>query len=155
MYPSNHRIHETMRELIQSQPRDLVKHSRAVSCKASDLAVVAGCSRGEQDRIRVGSLLHDIGKQFIPISILEKKDRLSRTEFRRIQEHPWIGDSYLNNFVSDPIILNTVLYHHERWNGTGYPYGLEGEQIPLGARVCALADVWDALISDRCYRSAW
>jgi HD-GYP domain-containing protein (c-di-GMP phosphodiesterase class II) len=103
----------------------------------------------------MGSLLHDIGKQFIPIAVLEKKDRLSRKEFRQIQEHPWIGYSYLTHFVSDPIILNTVLYHHERWNGTGYPFGLEGEGIPLGARICALADVWDALISNRSYRSAW
>ena len=155
MHSSIHPTHGTIGELIQSQPKDLIKHSRLVSHKASDLALAAGCASDEQDRIRMGSLLHDIGKQFIPLAVLEKKDQLSRKEFRQIQEHPWIGYSYLTHFVSDSIVLNTVLYHHERWNGTGYPFGLEGEQIPLGARICALADVWDALISNRCYRSAW
>ena len=155
MYPPHPRVHTTLKELIRSQPRDLIKHSRSVSRKAADLSVAAGCSIAEQDGIRTGSLLHDIGKQFIPISILDKKGRLSSAEFSQIQQHTWVGYSYLNNFVSDPTILNTVLYHHERWNGTGYPNGLEGEQIPLGARICALADVWDALVSHRCYRSAW
>jgi len=119
------------------------------------LAEVAGCSASEREQIHIGSLLHDIGKQFIPSSILEKQDRLSSVEFSHIQQHPWSGYAYLINFVSEATILNTVLYHHERWNGTGYPYGLEQDEIPLGARICALADVWDALTSDRCYRRAW
>lgn len=151
---SNH-SHGPLRELIQFQPRGLSQHSHAVARLALDLAETAGISTAEQDLIHVGGLLHDIGKQFIPDSILEKKGKLSSGEFRRIQQHPWLGYTYLNSFVADPVILNTVLYHHERWNGTGYPYGLEGDQIPLGARICALADVWDALVSDRCYRSAW
>ena len=156
MYPTNnHLLHGTIQGLIQSQPRDLLGHSRSVARMAADLAGAAGCSSGEHEGIRTGSLLHDIGKQFIPVAILEKQGRLSPEEFSWIQRHPWLGYFYLNSFVSDPIILNTVLYHHERWNGTGYPYGLEGEEIPLGARICALADVWDALVSDRCYRSAW
>jgi HD-GYP domain-containing protein (c-di-GMP phosphodiesterase class II) len=126
-----------------------------VARHAHNLSDVAGCSDREQYHIRIGCLLHDIGKQFIPNSILEKEGRLSHLEFSQIQQHPWLGYAYLNPFVSDSTILNTVLYHHERWNGTGYPYGMEGDQIPLGARICALADVWDALISNRCYRGAW
>ncbi|SRR5258706_1940748 len=155
MYPSNPSIHGILEELIQCQPLDLLQHSHSVARLAASLAEAAGCSASEQKRIHVGSLLHDIGKQFIPSSILEKKTKLSPVEFSHIQQHPWTGYAYLINFVSDATILNTILYHHERWNGTGYPYGLEQEEIPLGARVCALADVWDALTSDRCYRSAW
>jgi HD-GYP domain-containing protein (c-di-GMP phosphodiesterase class II) len=155
MYPSNHSIHRILEELIQSQPLDLLRHSQSVALLASNLSEAEGCSVSERDRIHIGSLLHDIGKQFVPSSILEKKGKLSPAEFRQIQQHPWSGYAYLINFISDATILNTVLYHHERWNGTGYPYGLEQDEIPLGARICALADVWDALTSDRCYRSAW
>jgi HD-GYP domain-containing protein (c-di-GMP phosphodiesterase class II) len=145
----------TAAELVATQPPDLLRHSESVAGLAARLSIAAGCSRAEQERIRLGSLLHDIGKQFIPRSILEKEGRLTPAEFARIQKHPWIGYTYLNDFVSDAVILQTVLYHHERWNGTGYPHGLKGDHIPLEARICALADVWDALVSDRCYRSAW
>jgi HD-GYP domain-containing protein (c-di-GMP phosphodiesterase class II) len=156
MQISSNPLHETLaEELIQSQPEDLIRHGQTVARLTTDLAEAAGCPPVEQSRIHTGSLLHDIGKQFIPTSILEKKDKLSPSEFSRIQQHPWFGYVYLTSFVSDATVLNTILYHHERWNGTGYPFGLAGEQIPLGARICALADVWDALVSDRCYRSAW
>ena len=155
MYPYNDRVYGSLHELIRLQPHDLFEHSQAVARLASNLAEAAGCSPAEQELIRIGGLLHDVGKQFIPAAILEKEGKLSDAEFNRIQQHPWLGYAYLNNFVSDPMILNTVLYHHERWNGTGYPYALEGDRIPLGARICALADVWDALVSERCYRSAW
>ena len=155
MYLFAYRVQETLQELIQSQPRDLWQHSHSVACIAADLSQTACRTSKEQERVWIGSLLHDIGKQFVPASILEKKGSLSPAEFSCIQQHPWVGYIYLNNFVSDSIILNTVLYHHERWDGTGYPCRLKGEQIPLGARICALADVWDALVSDRCYRSAW
>jgi HD-GYP domain-containing protein (c-di-GMP phosphodiesterase class II) len=153
--PVYNHTHGSLHELIQFQPRDLSQHSNSAARLARDLAEAAGLSTLEQELVYLGSLLHDIGKQFIPAAILGKQGKLSSGEFSRLQQHPWLGYAYLNNFVSDPVILHTVLYHHERWNGTGYPYGLEGEQIPLGARICALADVWDALISDRCYRRAW
>jgi putative nucleotidyltransferase with HDIG domain len=142
-------------DLVQAQPPDLLRHSKVVSHLAMRLSLVAGCSPAEQEWIRTGSLLHDIGKQFLPDRILKKKGRLTPAEFHRIQEHPWVGYSYLTHFISNPILLQTVLYHHERWNGTGYPHGLKGDHIPLEARICSLADVWDALVSDRCYRSAW
>jgi putative nucleotidyltransferase with HDIG domain len=149
-------LHETLaQDFLQFQPADLVRHGGSVARLAADLAEAAGCPPLEASLIKIGGLLHDIGKQFIPTAILEKQDRLTRAEFLRIQQHPWVGYVYLTSFVSDADILNTVLYHHERWNGSGYPYGLTGDQIPLGARICALADVWDALVSDRCYRSAW
>ena len=155
MNPYPVRLQHTLPELIQSQPRELFQHSQSVAHLATNLAAAVGCPASEQQRIHMGSLLHDIGKQFVPASLLEKREQLSDLEFSRIQGHPWLGYTYLNSFVSDPVILNAVLYHHERWNGSGYPFGLQGEEIPLSARICALADVWDALVSDRCYRSAW
>jgi HD-GYP domain-containing protein (c-di-GMP phosphodiesterase class II) len=104
----------------------------------------------------LGGLLHDIGKQFISNAILDKTGILTEAEFAEIQRHPWSGYQYLYRFVSDHHILHTVLYHHERWDGSGYPYGLKQEEIPLCARICGIADVYDALISQRGYRrSAW
>jgi putative nucleotidyltransferase with HDIG domain len=147
--------HMALHELMQSQPRELFQHSHAVARLAGDLAQAAGCTRAEQERIQMGSLLHDIGKQFIPIAILEKQAALSRAEYCRIQQHAWLGYAYLNSFVSDSVLLNTVLYHHERWDGGGYPFRMKADEIPLGARICSLADVWDSLTSDRCYRPAW
>ena len=145
----------SLHELVQAQPHELFKHSYRVAQLAGDLAQAVERPRGEQERIELGSLLHDIGKQFIPAHILEKRDQLSTREYHRVQQHAWLGYAYLNSFVSDAVLLNTVLYHHERWDGCGYPYGLKAEQIPLGARICSLADVWDALTTDRCYRPAW
>lgn len=155
MFTTSDTTYTNAADLVLTQSPDLLRHSESVAALASRLSIAAGCSPAEQERVRLGSLLHDIGKQFIPRSILEKEGRLTPAEFARIQKHPWIGYTYLNDFVSDAVILQTVLYHHERWNGTGYPYGLKGDHIPLEARICALADVWDALVSDRCYRSAW
>jgi len=142
-------------DLLQVQPPDLVRHSKNVSTLAVLLSMAAGCPSATQERIRVGSLLHDIGKQFVPGRILNKQGKLAPVELLNIQEHAWLGYAHLTNFTSDATVLQTVLYHHERWNGTGYPYGLQGESIPLEARICSLADVWDALVTDRCYRSAW
>lgn len=146
---------QNLHHLIVGQPLDLIQHSRAVARLAYDLAKVDRCTPAEQERICLGSLLHDIGKQFIPAAILEKKGKLSDAEYNYVQQHALLGHSYLSSFVSDPNVLNTVLYHHECWNGSGYPFGLKGNQIPLGARICALVDVWDALTSERCYRDAW
>lgn len=155
MYTQSSTVYASSFELIRSQPTGLRRHSNSVARLATRLSMAAGCSPAEQDQIRSGSLLHDIGKQFIPRAILEKEGRLTPAEYSRIQEHPWLGYSYLNDFVSDVTVLDIVLYHHERWNGSGYPFGMKWDHIPLGARICALADVWDALVSDRCYRSAW
>ena len=155
MLPFLPTLPENLHQLLGAQPQSLIKHSSAVARLALDLAKAAGCTPAEQECIRLGSLLHDLGKQFIPAAILEKKGKLTQAEYQCVQHHPSLGHSYLSSFVSDPTILNTVLYHHECWNGSGYPFGLKGDQIPRGARICALADVWDALTSERCYRDAW
>jgi putative nucleotidyltransferase with HDIG domain len=155
MLPSIAFRHETLHDLLTSQPQDLHQHSHAVAQLAGDLAQYIGRPFSEQESIRTGSLLHDIGKQFIPASILNKQGALSDAEYSHVREHVWLGYSYLTKFVSDGVLLNTVLYHHERWDGTGYPFGMAGDHIPLGGRICALVDVWDALVTDRCYHRAW
>ena len=105
--------------------------------------------------IRRGALLHDMGKMGIPDSILLKRDALSREEWDIMHRHP----AYAYEMLSEIEFLRPALdiphYHHEWWDGSGYPYGLKGESIPLAARVFSVVDVWDALSSVRPYRAAW
>lgn len=147
-------MHKILGGLMANQPAELVRHSQNVADLSAALAALLGCPAEDTERIYIGSLLHDIGKQFIPTSILEKNDKFTDREFELVKLHTWKGYVYLNHFIADPSILDIVLYHHERWNGSGYPNRLQENLIPLGARICAIADVWDALISDRCYRRA-
>jgi len=111
------------------------------------------------DCIQHAAPLHDIGKVAIPDSILQKPGKLTAEEFEKMKSHTVIGADNLqqvyNNYPSNMFIgmgIEIALYHHERWDGTGYPDGLVGKNIPLPARIMALADVYDALRSDRCYR---
>jgi HD-GYP domain-containing protein (c-di-GMP phosphodiesterase class II) len=107
------------------------------------------------DAIKQGALLHDIGKLGIPDAILLKPGSLTQREREVMQQHALYGYHILAPIISLRQTLDIALYHHERWNGSGYPYGLQGEQIPLVARLFAVADVFDALTSDRPYRPAW
>ena len=107
------------------------------------------------DAIRQGALLHDIGKLGIPDAILLKPGSLTSQERQVMQQHAVYGYNVLAPIINLRQTLDIALYHHERWDGTGYPYGLKGEQIPLVARLFAVVDVFDALTSDRPYRPAW
>lgn len=105
--------------------------------------------------IRRGALLHDIGKLGVPDAILLKPGSLSDVERRMMELHVIYGYNILSPISNAPQTLDIVLYHHERWDGSGYPSGLRGEQIPLVARLFAVVDVYDALTTDRPYRTAW
>jgi len=105
--------------------------------------------------IRRGSLLHDIGKMGVPDRILLKPDKLTEEEWIIMREHPVHAYNLLSRIEFLRPALNIPHYHHERWDGCGYPDGLKGQQIPLEARVFAVIDVFDALISDRPYRPGW
>jgi HD-GYP domain-containing protein (c-di-GMP phosphodiesterase class II) len=114
-----------------------------------------GIHENRLERIQKGSLLHDIGKMGIPENIINKPGPLSDDEWDVVRRHPAYAYSlikkipYLQNSIDSPYC------HHEKWDGTGYPQGLKGEQIPIDARIFAVTDVWDALRSNRPYRSAW
>ena len=104
--------------------------------------------------IEQASMLHDLGKIGISEKILLKKGPLTRREFKKIKNHPRIGVDIIRPIQSFHGLLPLILYHHERWDGKGYPFGLKGNEIPIGARIIAIADVYEALISDRPYRKA-
>ena len=100
-------------------------------------------------------MLHDLGKVGISEQILHKKSKLNRVEFAEIKKHPQIGIDIIRPIHSLHPIIPALLYHHERWDGKGYPYGFKKERIPLMARIIAIADVYEALVSDRPYRKAY
>ncbi len=127
-------------------------HSDRVAEIAAAVARQLGMSRSNQDTIHVAAHLHDIGKIGIPDHILLKPDRLSTEEFEVIKSHSQVGYDILNKVTMLRPIAKLVRYHHERWDGLGYPAGLAGTAIPLGARIIALADAFDAMTSERSYR---
>jgi PAS domain S-box-containing protein len=130
-------------------------HSERISQLTIQLAQTLGLQKNELANLRHGVLLHDIGKMGIPDKILLKKGKLTKAEREIMQEHPSHACKLLSNIGYLKNALDIPLYHHEKWDGTGYPDGLGGIQIPLAARIFAVVDVWDALTSDRPHRKAW
>jgi HD-GYP domain-containing protein (c-di-GMP phosphodiesterase class II) len=113
-----------------------------------------GFSEEQVVHVRRGSLLHDIGKMAIPDEILHKKGKLTEEEWAIMREHPKHAYQWLQSVGYLKEALDIPYCHHERWDGSGYPRGLKGAEIPLIARLFAIVDVWDALRSDRPYRKA-
>jgi PAS domain S-box-containing protein len=130
-------------------------HSDRVTELTLQLAAQMDVSEEELEHMRRGALLHDIGKMGIPDSILLKPDRLTDEERQTMQRHPLYAYELLYPIEFLRSALAIPLCHHEKWDGSGYPHGLKEEQIPLAARIFAVADVWDALRSDRPYRPGW
>jgi putative nucleotidyltransferase with HDIG domain len=137
------------------QERDIVtyEHSRRVATYAQRLARYLGWSRRSARDLALAALVHDLGKTWIANDILNKSGALSEDERRAMQRHPVIGARILLGCDVDPFFVDTVLYHHEAWDGRGYPIGLSGEEIPASARILAVADVYDVLTSQRPYKS--
>ena len=129
-------------------------HSQRVTDIASAIARTMGFSPSDLDRLARGSLLHDIGKIAVPSSILNKPGKLTPEEFTVMQQHPVVGARILEPIPDYDRLIPVVLQHHERFDGRGYPAGLSGEMISLDARIVAVADVFDALTSERPYRKA-
>ncbi|WP_373742905.1 HD-GYP domain-containing protein [Jeotgalibaca porci] len=131
-----------------------MNHSLNVARYAVSIAEEMNLSRGSIDSIRTGALLHDIGKIGIPEHILMKNGKLTDEEYKTIQSHPEIGYQMINHIddYRKNGVLDIVRYHHERYDGTGYPEGLKGRDIPLFARIVAVADAFDAMTSKRVYR---
>jgi len=135
--------------------RETEGHSQRVTEVTLDLARSAGVTEDELVHILRGALLHDIGKMGIPDSILLKPGPLTDEEWVVVRRHPIYAQELLSPIHYLRPALPIPYCHHERWDGTGYPQGLRGEQIPLSARIFAVADVWDVLREDRPYRRAW
>ena len=129
-------------------------HSRRVAKYSLGIAKEAGKSEEECEKVYFAALLHDVGKIGIPIEILQKKGRLTDEEFAQIKRHPVVGGEILSSIKESPWLSIGARYHHERYNGKGYPEGLKGEAIPEIARIIAVSDAYDAMSSNRSYRSA-
>jgi putative two-component system response regulator len=130
-------------------------HSQRVTNQTLKLAQALGMPQEQLVHVRRGALLHDMGKLGIPDSILLKPGKLTEEEWELMRQHPQLAHNMLYPIEYLHPALDVPYCHHEKWDGTGYPRGLKGEQIPLAARIFAVVDVWDALTSDRPYRPAW
>jgi len=146
-----------MGEIGESRSKETGNHVKRVAEYSKILALRLGMSPAEAELIKISSPMHDIGKVAIPDAILKKPGKLTDQEFTEMQAHTIIGNQLLKK--SNRQILQSAAIiahqHHEKWNGTGYPQGLKGEEIHIYGRITALADVFDALASDRCYKQAW
>ncbi|HEX3047880.1 MAG TPA: HD domain-containing phosphohydrolase, partial [Bacillota bacterium] len=163
-----HRIRERTEELrlaydatiegwakaLELREKETGGHSERTVAKALTLARRLGFGGEQLEHIRRGALLHDIGKMVVPDHILQKPGSLTAEERKIIYEHPIYSMKMLGHidFLKPAVVI--PYYHHEKWDGSGYPEGLKGDEIPLEARLFALVDVWDALCSDRPYRKA-
>ena len=130
-------------------------HSQRVTQLTLKLAKAADMNDEELIHVRRGALLHDMGKLGVPDSVLHKPDKLTDDEWKLMRQHPQLAYDMLQPIDYLHPALDIPYCHHEKWDGSGYPRGLKGEQIPLAARIFAIVDVWDALTSDRPYRLAW
>lgn len=130
-------------------------HTLRVTEMTVKLARAAGMSEAELIHVRRGALLHDIGKMGVPDRILLKTDRLTDEEWAIMRKHPEFAYEMLSRIEYLRPALDIPYCHHEKWDGSGYPRGLKGEEIPLAARLFAVVDIWDALRSDRPYRPSW
>jgi diguanylate cyclase (GGDEF)-like protein/putative nucleotidyltransferase with HDIG domain len=129
-------------------------HIHAIQQFAGMLAEAAALPGSDVQAIRTAALLHDVGNMAVPEHILSKPDKLTPEEFERVKIHPRVGADILRNVPFDGPVADLVLCHHERWDGLGYPAGLRGATIPIGARILAIADCYTTLQTDRPYRAA-
>ena len=129
-------------------------HSAAVGKTSLALARALGLPEGELPAITLGALMHDIGKVFVDGRLLGKPGPLGRDELEAVRLHPQLGEALLAPTVSHATVLGIVRWHHERWDGGGYPDELAGERIPLAARIAAVADAFTAMCESRAYRRA-
>lgn len=140
---------------LELRDQETEGHTRRVVQLTVELAQTMGFTASALEHIRRGALLHDIGKMGVPDSVLLKPGTLNDREWEIMRRHPEYAYKFLSPIDYLQPALDIPYCHHEKWDGTGYPRGLKGEEIPLVARIFAIIDVWDALCSDRPYRLAW
>jgi diguanylate cyclase (GGDEF)-like protein/putative nucleotidyltransferase with HDIG domain len=145
---------EALALAIEAKDHSTHDHLQRVRVYAMKLADDLGLSQDEKEALRAAALLHDIGKLAVPEHIIAKPGKLTPEEFDRMKIHPIVGAEILKEVEFPYPVVPIVRSHHERWDGTGYPDGLKGEEIPIGARILSAVDCLDALASDRQYRRA-
>ena len=141
--------------VLEMRDKETDVHPHRVTSMTLTLARLMNIPDEKLIHIQRGATLHDIGKMGIPDSILFKPGSLTPKEWEVVRQHPQNALQILSPIRYLKPALDIPLYHHEKWDGSGYPYGLKGTQIPLAARIFAIVDVYDALTSDRPYRPAW
>ena len=143
----------TLAKAIEARDRHTGAHIERV--REYSLAIARQLELNEEEiwRVGVGAMLHDLGKIGVPDAILNKRGELTPMEAEVMRRHPMIGAGLLEADPALTIALPAVLHHHERWDGSGYPHGLSGERISLEGRIVCVADAYDAMVSDRPYRS--
>jgi HD-GYP domain-containing protein (c-di-GMP phosphodiesterase class II) len=140
---------------LELRDRETEGHTRRVTELTMQLAHHMGVTGDDLINIYRGVLLHDIGKMGVPDQILRKTGPLNESEWSEMRKHPEYAFNLLAPIPYLRPALDIPYCHHEHWDGSGYPRGLKGEQIPLAARIFSIVDIWDALLSDRIYRKAW
>jgi len=140
---------------IDAKSKWTAGHSERVTHYAEEIGRILQFDEEQMSILSISAILHDIGKIAVPEQILDKPGKLTDDEFDEVKKHPREGTKIISSIPSYETIISGILYHHERWDGTGYPEGLKGEDIPLNARIICVADVYDALAADRPYRKAW
>ena len=145
---------EALALAIEAKDYDTNNHLRRVEVYAVEVGKELRLSEGELKALRTAALLHDIGKLAVPEHIISKPGRLTAEEFEKVKIHPAIGAQILDRVNFPYPVVPIVRCHHEKWDGSGYPDGLQGEDIPLGARILSAVDCLDGLASDRPYRPA-
>jgi diguanylate cyclase (GGDEF)-like protein/putative nucleotidyltransferase with HDIG domain len=150
----NMRTIEALALAIEAKDHTTHTHLQRVRTYAVEIAKEIGLSADEIEALRAAALLHDIGKLAVPEHIINKPGKLTPEEFEKMKVHPIVGAEILDRVAFPYPVAPIVRAHHERWDGSGYPAGLSGEEIPIGARILAVVDCLDALASDRQYRPA-
>jgi diguanylate cyclase (GGDEF)-like protein/putative nucleotidyltransferase with HDIG domain len=145
---------EALALAIEAKDHKTHEHLQRVRTYAVELGKDMGLAGGDLEALRAAALLHDIGKLAVPEHIISKPGRLTPEEFEKMKIHPVVGAEIVERAAFPYAVAPIVRAHHEKWDGTGYPYGLQGEEIPLGARILTAVDCLDALASDRQYRRA-
>lgn len=143
---------EALAVLVDSRDAGTNEHSCRVAELAEALALALGCSPERARDVHLAGKLHDIGKVAVPDSILRKRGKLTEDEWETMRRHPAIGANVVSHVGSLARLAPIIRSHHERYDGAGYPQGLQGSEIPLEARIVAVVDAFDAMISDRPYR---
>jgi putative two-component system response regulator len=147
-------LFNVMGDMLGSRDTYSLEHSLRVAAISRRIGLLQGLSSEELEVIEMGALVHDIGKIAIPDNILLKPGRFNKTDRKLMQMHPTIGATYLANRCPDERLIEIVLYHHERLDGSGYPEGLKGNDISPMVRIVSVADVFEALIAQRPYKSS-